>query len=1230
MRFGLASTAACSALLLVLACKRTDEPFARASRITSLDQAIGGPVASARVHDFLLENDRIRAVIEAGRSSRLPLDEGGSLVDLDLVRHDTQFRDGRGLDQLGQIAPTSNLFLAGAESDAAARITHSDLGAEVTVAAEAVPVQKIISALGLLLNRSFISGSYDHSKFRMYTEYQLRPGEQLVRIRSTLGFDVPFCPPQPEDHCNDACDDILFDSDCVCPAIPDRCGAAQVFDAASLPDRPEPMGLSDILLGDLQRPIGAGACRAQTDCVAGETCVSITTALGGQSMLCRAAASRSAGVFLGDMLLFGGHLSIFIPGTGYDTETDIRALFDSGLDTLSEPLKLDAVYALGDRVSYGYAAPSGKVLVPIFGGPFSMGVTGAASCRQDQPGCLSKKLIRGDRWVSVGEGDAVTARQPLALAKGERQGRVTGVVRWAHSGAPVSGAQIFSISDPRDLACDDACKAQCGDLSALTDEAVRGWTARQLFEANRCRTHGGAHLEGVAGVETAARTDVGLDRILDGNFLLPLPVGRHVLIALYQDAASSSPLPISVDEGKDLPLVFWLNEPGRLEYALFDERGQPTPGRVTVGQCQPGAPCMQDADCAAGELCQAGACACPRAGLRPLELGGPRRADGTVALDQTRDGRGEVQLPAGEYDVVFSKGPHVSIDRAHISVISNRATQAKGTLVRTVDRYGWSSADFHVHSEQSLDCGDPMLDRATGFLAEDMDFLSSSDHDVLTRYEPLLSSLGEKNRLQSHVGVEVTTQELGHFIGYPMLYREFQDGAKVDGNGAPEWRRKTPQQIFDAIRATKVPDHAVVVEVPHPYSYFDSYGLDPKTIEPVESIIALFNPLVRAANLSSDYDAMELMNQKSFDLIRRPTVAEVRDYGQGLDALLARWTSHEIDDETYHRLAYQLSTETTRRILHRTPEEQRAALAGDGAELACSCASNGDCSGGRVCDPAKLACVLPSTLSGGPAAKSTGVCRALRGVVDDWFGMLNRGMRRSGVAGSDVHDATELGCPRALIATGMAKGAALTSDQIVQGVLDGKVVVTNGPMIHFQVDGVGPGETVKAGATPVVRLSVRVETGGWYDVDRVEIYRNGELLHWVDGCTSQRDSDPSDGHVHPCVKPGLMAFEQEIDDQPTSDAWYVVIAIGLDGRSLAPVYSSSVLARLGTFEVTQRIYDIVPTLSALRTPRFPSLYPTFPVGITNPIWVDVGGDGWKPPLPAASWCTPSRDVGCTR
>lgn len=1227
---------ACALLALAGAACNDPAPSSEAFQISSLDQAIGGPQAGARVGDFLLRNELISVVIEGGRISRQPLDVGGSIIDMDLNRPEAQYRGGRGLDALGQISPVANMYQAKAVVEQNVRVSRSTTGAEVTVAARGVAVFKLLSALGILVERTFLEAGGDYLDQRIYTEYELRPGEKILRIRTTVGYDIPFCPPEPADGCNAECDDVLYDDDCTCPSIPARCEQGITLQTAdALPDRPVSSFL-DLLLGDLPRPIGSGRCAGDGDCTDGATCQPVTTAFAGDFKLCRAPDSRDAGVLLGDMLLFGNKLSIYLPDTGFDYESDFRRLFDKGYDTLAYPLELDEVFGVADDVSYGLAPPSGKIFVPIFGGSFSAGASAAASCRHDQPGCLTGKLVRFDRYLSVGAGDPASAREPLDLVRNRPVGTVTGQVAWDKTSEAISGAEVYAIADPRDLACDAACQARC----PLTDATLGGLDARALMAANRCRTPGGRYLEGHAAIKNMARTDAGTDPIEDGGYRMTLAPGRYFLVAVYESQAMSSPAPITVVTGQHTGASFRLAQPGRIEYQIFDENGVLSPGRVTIGRCFPTTPCQNDGECEAGMGCYEATCRCHSEALVPLELGGTYFVDGSLAFDQTHTGRGSIEVPAGTYDVIFSHGPLAGIDTTSVTVEGGRATQVRGQVLRAVDRNDWIATDFHNHARPSPDSGLPLEDRVTSFLAEDMDFLSSSDHDVFTNYAPIIEEMGLGDRLSSQVGVETTTQEIGHFLGFPMSYQEWRDGERIDGNGAPDWRELTPGQIMEAMRAMGAPDQPMIIDVPHPYSYFDYYRIDPKTMEPTDSLLTLLNDLVKPGNFSGEFDAMELLNGKSVDLIRRPTIGELRFYSQALDALIARYNAGEVDDAGYRRAFYNLGSEFARRALHRTTAEQTASLAGDGADVFCRCGSDGDCSAGSKCDPVSMTCFVPDPdgiphpPKGNPQPPpSAHLCRSLRGVVDDWFAMLNRGVRRTGVSGADVHGlyGAEAGIPRTMLLTGGTTAPYLKGEDVTDALLAGRALVTNGPMIRFTLNGAELGSTV---AATEVTLAIEIDRAPWYDVDRIEVYRNGELIHWVSGCppANRRTGDAEEGHAHPCLPVGegsTPTYALTLTDRPAEDAWYVVTAMGLDGRSLAPVYSSAILPRLGTFEITQKVFDLIPLLTEFRTPRFPSLFPTYPYAITNPIYVDVDGGGWTPLLPAPSWCSTTKgDVGC--
>jgi hypothetical protein len=419
----------------------------------------------------------------------------------------------------------------------------------------------------------------------------------------------------------------------------------------------------------------------------------------------------------------------------------------------------------------------------------------------------------------------------------------------------------------------------------------------------------------------------------------------------------------------------------------------------------------------------------------------------------------------------------------------------------------------------------------------------------------------------------------------------------------------------------------VLIDVPHPYDYFDYYRLDSLTLEPTNSLLTVINPILDPSLFSGDFDAMELANTKNFHRIRRATVSEVSAYGRALDDLIGRVAAGEIDQAAFDRGWLELAAESARARLHRTVAEQEAALVGDGREIACLCDGNGVCGAGQVCDEATMTCVAEPG-SGDPPPPPDGSCRYSRGILDDWFNMLNRGVFRTGVAGADEHG-REAGFMRTMVRTDGTTPPFVQEEQIIDGLRAGHVIVTNGPMVHFSIGGAGVGDMLTAPAGAEVELAVRVEKAPWYDVDRIEIYRNGHLVHWANGCTRGRGADDEDPDELPCISEGdaVLAWEETIADQPDGDSWYAVIVYGLDGRTMAPIYESQLLADIGTAEITQRLFTIIPGLSEFKYPRAPGIFPVFPFAFTNPIWVDVGGDGWDAPEPPPSWCRPG-DMGC--
>jgi hypothetical protein len=177
---------------------------------------------------------------------------------------------------------------------------------------------------------------------------------------------------------------------------------------------------------------------------------------------------------------------------------------------------------------------------------------------------------------------------------------------------------------------------------------------------------------------------------------------------------------------------------------------------------------------------------------------------------------------------------------------------------------------------------------------------------------------------------------------------------------------------------------------------------------------------------------------------------------------------------------------------------------------------------------------------------------------------------------------------------------------------------TYGPFVELTLNGRGMGSTVKLTRGQRADLRLKIQSPLWFDVDRVEVYRNGELIKIITG-----KQDCAEG-ANDCIRAPnnrVVNFDATISDTPDRDAWYVVVVMGLNGKSLAPVYSSTPVARLGMYELIQRLTPLLPPLRVYRVPLSPTMAVVRPYAVTNPIWVDLDGDGLTPVSSAPSWAT---------
>ncbi len=174
MKYG----AAAVALVVGLGgCTGDVAPTARAQRIASSSQLIGGPKAVGRIGDYLLENDKIRVVIHDQGPGRVSTLFGGTIIDADLVRPGQA--DGRnGNDQLAEVTPAW-LFEVMNPTDVEVTATGADGGAaEITVRGIG---DELLQALGLLN-----AGLLFPPSLAFEQRYRLEPGKQYVEITSSI------------------------------------------------------------------------------------------------------------------------------------------------------------------------------------------------------------------------------------------------------------------------------------------------------------------------------------------------------------------------------------------------------------------------------------------------------------------------------------------------------------------------------------------------------------------------------------------------------------------------------------------------------------------------------------------------------------------------------------------------------------------------------------------------------------------------------------------------------------------------------------------------------------------------------------------------------------------------------------------------------------------------------------------------------------------------------------
>jgi hypothetical protein len=183
-------------------------------------------------------------------------------------------------------------------------------------------------------------------------------------------------------------------------------------------------------------------------------------------------------------------------------------------------------------------------------------------------------------------------------------------------------------------------------------------------------------------------------------------------------------------------------------------------------------------------------------------------------------------------------------------------------------------------------------------------------------------------------------------------------------------------------------------------------------------------------------------------------------------------------------------------------------------------------------------------------------------VMRDWFSLLSRGFRVTGVGNSDTHSTeAPAGFPRNYLHVADDSPTGLTDQAITDAIRAGRVTVSGAAMIAY-TDGTLPGDTVVLESGRPLVLPTRVTSTAWSAIDELVVFVNGREVQRVSLVDAPIES--------------LVDWDDSISVSIERDSYVMILGT-----------SSLIMDR-----VTQG---------------------RRPFAFINPVYVDVGGDGWTPP-----------------
>lgn len=341
-------------------------------------------------------------------------------------------------------------------------------------------------------------------------------------------------------------------------------------------------------------------------------------------------------------------------------------------------------------------------------------------------------------------------------------------------------------------------------------ERMRGTAQREI--TGSVQRSGSGPIAGLSVHAIDASTDAYLTRAVTdaaGNFTLHVPAAANVRL----DAVRVGEPIVAQTIGTANTGTLTLPALGKL-HVTATENGAPVPVRVQVLPLSENVSAIPD-----------------RYGIR-------RQFGGRLLVEFATTGDLTVDVPAGTWSVVVSRGYEYELVTATSTVVANQTTELDAEMEHSVDTTNTQCADFHIHTWASNDSGDDSLDKLAQGVADGLELPVRSDHEFVSSFESEIEQLNLQPFAAGFGSVELTSMEIwGHMGVFPLV----PDPTRVN-NGTPLWQSfptaevrdrefatLSPPTVFDAVRAR--PESPLVI-INHPRggaNYFDYVGFDPAT-----------------------------------------------------------------------------------------------------------------------------------------------------------------------------------------------------------------------------------------------------------------------------------------------------------------------------------------------------------------------------------------------------------------